>query len=98
MADEQSSRYSYEALRQSDGGMQYRIRDEKDNRIATCWQEENAQTVVAALNAVRSERGTSEPVAWRYRYGSAGMEWRYVDRREDVNPSPDYEVQPLYER
>ena len=40
---------------------------------------------------------TSEPVAWRYRYGPKGM-WKYADDKADCNPSPNYEQQPLYLR
>jgi hypothetical protein len=42
--------YSYEAIHNRDG-IHYRVRDAADNRIATCHVEENAQTIVAALNA-----------------------------------------------
>jgi len=31
-------------------GKEYRIRNSKDDRIATCYDEGNAQLVVAALN------------------------------------------------
>lgn len=42
--------YSYQWIPNADGGS-FRICDANDNRVATCYLEENAQTVVAALNA-----------------------------------------------
>lgn len=47
--------YSYEYIHEPRSGRpeggHYRVRDKGDNRIATCYLEENAKTIVAALNA-----------------------------------------------
>lgn len=54
----------YEAQRITDGKqygahVEFRITDKKtDSRIATCYVQENAEFIVAALNALPSERGT----------------------------------------
>lgn len=46
--------FSYEWIHES-----YRVRDANDDRIATCWAKENAEFVVAQLNAAA---GVSPPV------------------------------------
>lgn len=47
VAPPQEPQYSYEKIYGEDD---YRVRDGQDNRIATCWVEENAKLIVAALN------------------------------------------------
>lgn len=41
--------YSYERVA-TFGDVHYRVRDAADNRVATCYVEDNAKTIVAALN------------------------------------------------
>ena len=43
-------RYSYEAITDSAGARHFRVRDADDNRVATCFLEDNARLVVGALN------------------------------------------------
>jgi hypothetical protein len=45
----------------------------------------------AKLSAVAEQ----EPVAWRYRYKPNGA-WKYVDKENECNPTPNYEREPLY--
>ena len=51
-------RYSHEVIETTEG-RHWRIRDEHDNRVATCWSEENAERVVYALNFA-----AGEPALW----------------------------------
>ena len=44
--------YSYETMQNAEdaGRTSFRIRDSADNRVATCYLESNARTIVQALN------------------------------------------------
>src|SRR5258705_8060170 len=51
-APEVARKFSYETIADMSvrGGYHYRVRDAADNRIATCYVEENAQFIVDQLN------------------------------------------------
>jgi len=62
------TRYSYEVIdgQQMDASTglskpakHFRIRDDKDNRVATCWDETNARLVVMSMNFA-----AGDPVDW----------------------------------
>jgi hypothetical protein len=55
------ARYSFEEIedRTTPSGVHWRIRDERDNRVATCYDHQNAVLVVMALNFA-----AGEPVDW----------------------------------
>ncbi len=36
------------------------------------------------------------PIAWRYRLKDSDLPWKLVDGRDEVNPLPQYESEPLY--
>lgn len=60
---ERGMKYSYEKISpDSEGKTHFRISDPFDNRIATCYQEENAKIVVKALNG---DRMPAEPFSVR---------------------------------
>lgn len=60
------------------------------------------QAALASLGSAPLSEQQQRPVAWRYRLRSKQPHrttlWRYVDSPDEVNPSPSYEVQSLYER
>jgi len=53
--------YSYETIpdKTTRAGKHYRVKDERDNRVATCFDEDNAKLVAAALNYMHGK-----PVEW----------------------------------
>jgi hypothetical protein len=52
-----SERYTYEAIFHLDGSIHYRITDTVgDDRVATCFLEENAKAVTEALNTLEASR------------------------------------------
>ena len=64
-----------------------------------CKRRKPSSTVEAPevdlMKALKEKLPQGVPVAWRYRYGPKGT-WKYADSAADVNPSPQYEQQPLY--
>lgn len=52
-----SGPYSYERMEGLGGDVDYRVRDSRDNRVATCCLQENAEMVVRALNIAEAING-----------------------------------------